>query len=292
MKKIDHGQDLRGIGKRIRQVRNLVEFSQVKMARLVGISNQSTYGNYEAGRSVPVDFAIHFSEVCRKQLGVHFTLDWLLNGEGTGPEIKQGRGVYAKPGAMTSAAGSLAELPQIESSPLESNNIDLKISEQIQTSIEVLKELIHKKYEAQQPLEGDTHPYLREVPFAIIDMMSVIRYASPGACKLFKTSPEAAVGHSTMRFGREAFDKAVPVQIKTMLEEGCCIERIRANTSQFEPLDLVMIQWLIRDKDGNPCMASFFVPTSEIADARKEVAGLEVEKIKSHVAWERDQCTG
>ena len=196
------------------------------------------------------------------------------------------------PGTEKSAVGFRPELPQMESSPAESDNIDMKISEQIGTSIEVLKELIHKKYEGQQPLEGHLHPYLGEVPFAIIDMMSVIRYASPGACKLFKTSPEAAVGHSTMRFGRETFEDIVPIQIKTMLEEGYCIKRIRANTSQFEPLDLVMIQWLIRDKDGNPCMASFFVPTSEIEDARKEVAGLEVERIKSHVAWERDQSAG
>ncbi len=289
MKRIDHGQDLKGIGKRIRQVRNLLEFSQGEMARFVGISNQSTYGNYEAGRSVPVDFALHFRDVCREQLGVHFTLDWLLDGEGQGPNREGDRAKRTKFPATTPVGPPPVGSSRAETRSAKSNNIDREISEQIGLSLEVLKGLMEKKYAAHPPEEDSLHSYLQELPFGVMDLMSVIRYASPGACRLFKTTEAAAVGQSTMRFGPETLDKVVPDQINTILRRGYWMGEIRANTSQFDPLELVMIQWLMRDKDGTPCLAVLFISKCDMEDVRKEVEGLHVEKVKSHVAWERDR---
>ena len=287
MKKIDFGQDLGGIGRRMRQVRELNELSQGRMARLVGIENQSTYGNYEAGRSVPLDFVIHYHKVCNEQLGIRFTLDWLLKGVGDGPE--RGRNPLTAGGALAAGLpdGNPFAQPRTQSALPEARNIDERISEHIARSTEILKALLKRKYETKLSSgEPSLHPFLGELPFAVMDLMSVIRYASPGACKLFKTTAEAAVGQSSLRFGKSAFQNVVPEQIESTLKKGYWIGEIEAHTSRFEPLPVVMIMWLMRDEEQNPCMGVVVVPKDEISRILEELKSLELGTIKDHMAWE------
>lgn len=261
------------------------------MARLVGIGNQSTYGNYEAGRSVPLDFVIHYHHVCNEQLRTRFTLDWLLKGAGQGPQreedpVRTAR-VLGAAEVDDGKAGAEA-LFRAQTAPAEANGIDDRITEHIARSTEVLRELLQRKYEGRRkPEEPPIHPSLREIPFAVMDMMSVIRYASPGACKLFKTTPEAVIGQSSMRFGKMAFQEVVPEQIEATFTKGYWIGEVNAHTSQFEPLPLVMIMWLMRDEEKNPCMGIVLVPRSEIDAILDELRNLRQETVKDHVAWEQ-----
>lgn len=322
MKKLDFGQDLEGVGLRMRQVRELNGLSQGRMSRLIGIENQSTYGNYEAGRSVPLDFVIHYHNVCNERLGVRFTLDWLLRGVGDGPRSREdgrsGQGATpsvvngpaltepavqaipaepapaqavpaqsAAPGFATggaSAANADAAPPDI--APPTPGEIDARITEHIARSTEVLRELLRRKFDSRRPEDLPVHPFLREIPFAVIDMMSVVRYASPSVCRLLKTTPEAVMGQSSMRFGKMAFDDVVPDQIQATLTRGYWIGEATVNTSRFEPLPVVMIMWLMRDEDRAPCMGIILLPKSDVDGLLEELKGLEYEAVKNHVAWE------
>ena len=292
MKKIDFGQDLAGVGGRMRQVRELNGLSQGRMARLVGIENQSTYGNYEAGRSVPLDFVLHYHNVCNEELGIRFSLDWLLKGVGQHPQRAQGpQTSFVPDGAEPNGRATAAVAQtQTQSSPAGAEEMDERISEHIARSTEVLRELLQRKYEGRgKPEETTVHSCLRDIPFAVMDMMSVVRYASPEACRLFKTTPEAVIGQSSMRFGKTAFQEVVPEQVEATLTKGYWMGEVNANTSQFEPLPVLMIMWLMRDEERNPCMGVVIVPKSDIDGILGELKNLKQETVKDHMAWEHQR---
>jgi transcriptional regulator with XRE-family HTH domain len=300
MKRLDFRQDLGEIGRRMRRVRELTGIPQGRMSRLLGIKNQSTYGNYEAGRSVPLDFVIHFHSVCKEQLGVRFTLDWLLSGVGEGPHGGQGdpagrAGLSASEptprGANPDGESSVAPPLPAKPAPEEAGNIDERITEHIARSTEVLRELLQRRAVGGEGPEAlSLHPFLRDIPFAVIDMMSVIRYASPGACRLFKTTAQAVVGHSSMRFGKTALEKVVPQQIESLLTRGYWAGQVEAHTSRFEPLPLVMIMWLMRDEAGGPCMGLLMVPMRQVEGILEELEGLKHEAVRDHLAWEHSMA--
>ena len=263
MKKIDFGRDLSGIGVRLRQVRKLAGFSQSKMGGRVGVDNQSTYGNYEAGRAVPLDFIVHFHSVCNEELGICFTLDWLLTGEGKEPVDADSRTDVSSP---------------------ESADIDRQISEELEIATQVIKQLFHRKYGETEP--AILHPFLRDVPFVIFDQMTVIRYASPGLCELLKAKPEAVIGQSTTRFLPQGeVDRVIPEQIQAMEEKGYWAGEILLQTSDLKKIRCLHFQFLVRDNDGLPCMGNIVIPMGDIREIRKDM-DIYREKIMRHVRWE------
>jgi transcriptional regulator with XRE-family HTH domain len=300
MKRLDFRQDLGEIGRRMRRVRELTGIPQGRMSRLLGIKNQSTYGNYEAGRSVPLDFVIHFHGVCNERLGVRFTLDWLLRGVGKGPhggqDDRAGRaGLSASEPTATASEpngkASVAPPSPAKPAPEEAGNIDERITEHIARSTEVLRELLQPRTAGGEGPEAlSLHPSLRDIPFAVIDMMSVIRYASPGACRLFKTTADAVVGQSSMRFGKTALEGVVPQQIESVLTKGYWAGQVDAHTSRFETLPLVMVMWLMRDGAGDPCLGLLLVPRRDVEGILEELKGLSHEAVLDHVAWEHSMA--
>ncbi len=283
MRRIDFGQDLSGIGDRLRRVRELAGLTQGKMGRLVGVNNQSTYGNYEAGRSLPLDFVIHFHGVCEEQLGISFDLDWLLRGEGRGPEEEPepaaGAGRAGAPAAPDSLAATWADLWSAES-----GDIDRQISEEMEVVKEVVKQFLRRRVPEREP--EHVHPFLRSVPFFVIDQMSAARYASPGVYRLLKAKPETLIGQSSMRYlPAGEMERLIPEQIRAMREKGYWAGEVVVQASDLEEIPCLHVQILIRDDDGTPCMGNILLPMREINETRSRT-DLRGDRIMRHVKWE------
>ena len=267
----------------MRQVRRYTGLSQGKMARLLGIDNQSTYGNYESGRSVPLDFVIHFHDVCNQQLDIHFTLDWLLREEGLEP-VKGGEsGATVKPLRGPSVSDS-AGTSQAHFGFTKPDDIDQQIAEELELVKEVVKQLFRRKYGETE--STDIHPYIRDIRFFVFDQMTVVRYASPTAYRLIKVKPQTVLGQSTTRYLPPGeMERVIPEQIKAMEEKGYWAGEITVQTSDLKTFRCLHFQFLLRDEDGLPCMGNIVIPMSELDDVRKDLDIIR-EKIMRHAKWE------
>jgi hypothetical protein len=267
----------------MRQVRKLIGFSQGKMARLLGIDNQSTYGNYESGRAVPLDFVIHFHEVCNQQLDIHFSLDWLLREEGRHPVKGTAPGATAGlplAGAVPGSRGTSRAGVESE----HSNDIDRQISEELELVKEVAKQLVRRTSGETEP--ADIHPYLHDIAFFIIDSMTAVRYASPGVHRVVKATRATVVGQSTTRYMPPGeVERVIPEQIEAMKQKGYWAGELDVQTSELKRVRCLHFQFLLRDDDGLPCMGNILIPMSELDGIRKEMEIIN-ENIMRHVRWE------
>lgn len=121
MNKPKFGTDLKAIGRRIKTVRESLQISQGKMAQKFDVV-QSTYGNYEKGNRLTVDFILKFHHVCTQELGGNFSVQWLLLGSLEADEEK---------------------LPEIHKTIIAdpTQTIALEICKQIDQHLEILRKI-------------------------------------------------------------------------------------------------------------------------------------------------------
>jgi transcriptional regulator with XRE-family HTH domain len=247
---------------------------------------------YFKGRIPRADILKNIARVLDPGWGTGATVAYLISGHAhsVAHEDEQKR-AENQTGAGGVQSGNLqGRKPEPDTSGVD---IDGQIADYLALSQEVLAELIQKKHGKEQPRAGDHFaPYLEQAPFFVFDQMAVVRYASSSACRLAGTTPEAAVGHSTVRnLAPEDSTRLILEQVEAMSTRGYWAGEVTMLTSQLERIKCVQFQFLVRDESGTPCMGNLLVPLRDLEDRRRDLR-IDTEEVMRHTKWETELAEG